>query len=96
MDNTTAADLGTALVLYQAVSEILDNNAQERLEKVRFERFDKFKSRAQEIDATLLALEPAIEANCEQFCRIALDGIFALLEEHFPVDVEATSEDAAK
>lgn len=96
MNKTTAADLGTALVLYQAVSEILDDNAQERLEKIRFERFDKFKARAQEIDATLRAQEPAIEANCEQFCRLALDGIFTLLEEHFPVDAEATPENAAE
>ena len=95
MDKTTTADLGTALVLYQAVSEILDDNAQARLEKLRAARFDKFKARGQEIDAVLMAVEPAIEANCEQFCRIALDGIFTLLEEHFPVNATA-SKDAAE
>jgi hypothetical protein len=86
MDKATFADIGTAFILYQAVLEILSDEAVARLDKVRDERFNKFKPKAQEIDAQFVSQARLIEENCEKFCMLALDGIMNMLEQHFPTE----------
>ena len=90
MTKTTIADLGTAFVIFQSVLEVLDDESRTRLDKIRGDRFDKFKSLAEEIDKKLETEVELITANCETFCRMALDGMFDMLEEHFPVEENAS------
>lgn len=85
MNYATLADLGTAFVIYQAVYEILDDKSRYKLDRVRGNQFEKFSSQAEQIDALLVAQEPQVTANCEKFCEMALEGIFSMLDKHFPV-----------
>jgi hypothetical protein len=82
----TMADMGTAFILYQTVLEILSDEARDRLEIEAKEKFKKFSPQAASIDAAMTASAAAVEANCEKFCSLALDGIFEMLEELFPVE----------
>lgn len=84
MEKETAANIGTAFVLYQAVFEVLGAEAQFNLKREAQERFTKFDKVAGQIDEALVAESDAVEANCVKFCRMALDGIFDFLEDSFP------------
>lgn len=93
MYKVTTADLGTAFLIYQSVMEILDEDSRQRLDQLRGNRFDKFQPQADAIDAALEKEAPKISENCENFCRMTLDGMFEMLEELFPV---VTPEDATE
>jgi len=82
----TMADMGTAFILYQTVLDILSEETQGRLEIEAKEKFKKFSPQAPAIDAAMVASAEAVEANCEKFCSMALDGIFEMLEKLFPVE----------
>lgn len=86
----TMADMGTAFILYQTVLEILSDEARDRLEIEAKEKFKKFSPQAPAIDAAMTENAAAVEANCEKFCSMALDGIFEMLEKLFPVSKNVT------
>lgn len=85
MDKQKAIDLGTAIVLYQSVFQILSPKVQIILENEQVAGFEKYGDHTKTIDESLSAVAGEIEENCENFAKFILNEIYGRLADEFPI-----------